>query len=231
MAIPQASSVTVATLGANRVEAGSVRLEITNWNEVMKTLIKLDKDYVRALRKDFRAIAKPVQTAVKKVIPTKAKPPLSQMRQVHFGRLAWGTNYGTKPKPTRSVLIQLPNTRAKKYKGVDSIAITRLQVGSAAVVLTDMAGRKGGSKGRRGFTPEYDYMYTINGVKVPGKRKHRVVPGTFTKALGKARYLQQRGASRFVWPAVMKALPEAQRRMDQKITEVNRLISMRLKDD
>lgn len=231
MAIPQASALGKATLGADRVSQGSVRLEITNWQEVMRTLIKLDKDYVRELRKDFKAIAKPVQQSIKKAIPSKAKPPLSQMRQVHFGRLAWGTTYGNKPKPTKSVLIQLPNTRAKKYKGVDAIAITRLQVGSAAVVLTDMAGRKGYTKGRRGMTPEYDYMYTINGVKVPGKRKHRVVPLAFAKGLAKAKYLQQRGASRFVWPSAMKALPDAQRKMDQKITEVNRKISMKLKDN
>lgn len=230
MAIPQASTVTRATLGGNLVDPGSVRLEITNWAEIMKTLRTLDKDYVKELRKDFKAIAKPVQAEIRKGIPTKAKPPLRNMRQVHFGRLAWGTTYGNKPKPTRSVLIQLPNPRSRKFKGVDAVPITRLQVQSAAVVLTDMAGRKGYTKGRRGMTPEYDYMYTINGVKVPGKRRHRVVPLAFAKGLAKAKYLKQRGASRFVWPSALKALPAAQRKMDQKITEVNRKISMELKD-
>ena len=231
MAIPQASTGMRATVSATRVDSSNVRMEITNWAEIMKTLRTLDKDYVKQLRKDFKAIAKPVQAEIRKGIPTKAKPPLSKMRQVHFGRLAWGTTYGNKPKPTRSVLIQLPNARSKKFKGVDAVPSTRLQVQSAAVVLADMAGRKGYSKGRRGFTPEYDYMYTINGVKVPGRRKHRVVPGTFMKSLGKARGLQKRGASRMVWPAAEKALPEAQKKMDLKITEVNRKISMELKDN
>ena len=230
MAIPQASVGMRATVSATRVDSSNVRMEITNWAEIMKTLRTLDKDYVKQLRKDFKAIAKPVQAEIRKGIPTKAKPPLRNMRQVHFGRLAWGTTYGNKPKPTRSVLIQLPNARSKKFKGVDAVPITRLQVQSAAVVLADMAGRKGYSKGRRGFTPEYDYMYTINGVKVPGKRKHRVVPLAFAKGLAKAKYLKQRGASRFVWPSALKALPQAQRLMDEKITAVNRKISMELKD-
>ena len=229
MAIPKAV-VGLKTVGQSATSQGDVRLEITNWNEVMKTLLKLDKDYVRELRKDFKRIAKPVQTSIKKAIPTKAKPPLKNMRQVHFGRLAWGTTYGNKPKPTRSVLIQLPNTRAKKYKGVDSIAITRLQVSSAAVVLTDMAGRRNYTKGRRGMTPEYDYMYTVGGVKRPGKRRHRVVPMAFAKGLAKAKGLKQRSASRFVWPGALKALPQAQREMDIVISGVNRKINMELKD-
>lgn len=229
MSIPKAGMGISATGSINLSGATGARLEITDWNEVIRTLIKLDKMYVRELRKDFKAIAKPVQDSIRKSIPTKAKPPLSQMKQVHFGRLAWGTTYGKNPKPTRSVLIQLPNTRAKKYKGVDSIAITRLQVQSAAVVLTDMAGRANYSKGRRGMTPEYDYMYTVNGNKVPGKRKHKVVPYAFHKGLAKARYIKQRGASRFVWPGAMKALPAAQDRMEQKISEVNRKISAELK--
>ena len=228
MAIPKAV-VGLKTVGQSATSQGDVRLEITNWNEVMKTLLKLDKDYVRELRKDFKRIAKPVQTSIKKAIPTKAKPPLKNMRQVHFGRLAWGTTYGNKPKPTRSVLIQLPNTRAKKYKGVDSIAITRLQVSSAAVVLTDMAGRRNYTKGRRGMTPEYDYMYTVGGVKRPGKRRHRVVPMAFAKGLAKAKGLKQRSASRFVWPGALKALPQAQREMDIVISGVNRKINMELR--
>ena len=231
MSIPQAGSGLSASKSKALQGDRGTRLEITNWQEVLRTLMKLDKDYVRELRRDFKAIAKPVQDGIRKAIPTKAKPPLRNMRQVHFGRLAWGTTYGTKPKPTRSVLIQLPNTRAKKYKGVDSIAITRLQVTSAAVVLTDMAGRANNSKGRRGLTPEYDYMYTINGNKVPGRRRHKVTPGAFAKGLSRARGLKQRAASRFVWPGAEKALPQAQQRMDAKITQVNQMISMRLKDN
>jgi hypothetical protein len=219
--IPQAKIGMSAVTGGSYGGTVGTRLEITNWNEVMKVLVKLDKDYVKQLRKDFRAIAKPVQKEIKSAIPSKSKPPLSGMRQVHFGRLAWGSSFGAGHKPSKSVLIQTPNTRKKAYRGKE-IAIVRLQVGSPATVLADMAGRRGGSKGRKGMTPLYDYMYTMpDGSKVPGKRRHRVVPGNFLGSLMSARFVKQRWASRFVWPAAEKALPQAQRQMDMAISAVN----------
>lgn len=230
MAVLKASTSLAPIKSGQYGGAIGARLEITNWNDIMRTLVKLDKDYVKELRKDFRAIAKPVQVEIKRAIPSKAKPPLSGMRQVHFGRLAWGSNYGAGAKPSKSALIQTPNTRRKQYKGQD-IAIARILVQSPATVLADMAGRRAGMKGRKGFTPEYDYMYTIGGQKVPGKRKHRVVPGAFLKGLSKATGVQQRYASRFVWPAAEKALPAARKRMDAKISEVNIKISALLRSN
>ena len=208
-----------------------VRLEITNWANIMKELNKYDKTIVRELKSEFKRIAKGPQDAVKKAIPGRSKPPLSQMRQVHFGRLAWGTTYGgggARPKPAKSVLVQVP-TKKKNYRKLNEYPIVRLQIGSPATVLADMAGSRGGIKGRKGLTPEYDYMYTINGQKVPGKRKHRVVPGAFMKSLAKAgKGLQRPYSSRMVWPAVDKAMPKAVREMDSVITEVNRRVSARL---
>lgn len=221
MTIPQAlirlSAVTSSQTGGST----GVRLEVTNWNDIMKTIGKLDKEYVKQLRKDFRQIAKPVQASVKSAIPTKANPPLSGMRQVHFGRLAWGSRYGAGAKPSKSVLIQTPSTRSRVARRQETFSIARLQIGSPATVLFDMAGRKDYIRGRRGYTPEYDYMYTINGQKVPGKRKHRVVPLAFAKGLGSARSRLQIRASRIVWPAAEKALPQARAAMELRITEVN----------
>lgn len=219
--IPQAIVTMTRVVAQNVGGSAGVRLEISNWNEIMKVLNKLDKDYVKELRKDFRGIAKPVQTAIRKAIPSKAKPPLSQMRQVHFGRLAWGSKFGSGAKPSKSVLIQTPSTRSKKARRFDTYAIARLQVGSPATVLFDMAGRKNYISGRRGSTPVYDYMYTINGVKVPGKRKHKVTPLAFAKGLASASGSLQIRASRVIWPAAEKALPEARARVDAKISQVN----------
>lgn len=198
----------------------------------MRVLQKLDKEYVKQLRKDFKAIAKGPQTAVRQAIPSKARPPMSQMRQVHFGRLAWGTTYsagGKRPKPAKSVLIQTPNTKAKKYKEREAIPIVRLQVGSPGTVLFDMAYRINGRKGRRGLTRPYDYMYTIGGKKVPGKRQHTVVPLAFAKGIAQSTGRLQYQASRIVWPAAEKAMPAATAAMDKKITEVNMKISAELK--
>jgi hypothetical protein len=197
-----------------------VRLEITNWNEVMKVIVKLDKKYASELRGDFKKIARPVQKAIRDGIPNKSKAPLSGMKQVHFGRLAWGSTYGKGAKPSKSVLIQTPNTRSRKYKNTD-IAIARLQVQSPATVLADMAGRRGNAKARKGLTPKYDYMYTINGQKVPGKRQHRVSPWNFVTKISGGKYIKQSWASRFIWPSALKALPQAQKDIDASITQAN----------
>lgn len=234
MAIPQ------ALLSVVRVSSGSfggtsgVRLEITNWNEIIKVLGKLDKEYVKELRKDFRRITKPVQKSVQDRIPARNNPPMSGMKQVHFGRLAWGTTYGgggPRPKPAKSVLIQTPSTRTKRARRYDTFSISRLQVGSPATVLFDMAGRKSYTKGRRGFTPEYDYMYTIGGQKVPGKRKHRVVPFAYAKGLAAAKSKLNWGASRIVWPAAEKALPRARAEMEKTIIQVNARVNALLRSN
>lgn len=197
------------------------QLQITNWNEVMKVINSLDKTYAKELRRNFREIAKPIQTEVRKAIPSKARPPLRNMRQVHFGRLAWGSTHGAGAKPSKSVIIQTPSTRTRRARSFDTYSIARLQILSPATVLTDMAGRRDYIKGRKGLTPEYDYMYTINGVKVPGKRRHRVVPGAFGKGLQSARGMSQYKASRMIWPAAEKGLPLARFRVDKLITVTN----------
>lgn len=208
--------------------ANTLRLEITNWNEVMAVIKDLDQTYIKTLRRDFREIGKEAQGAVKRAIPNKANPPMSGMRQVHFGRLAWGSTFGKGAKPSKSVLIQLPNTRKKKYRELDRIPILRLQIGSPATVLFDMAGRARYAKGRKGLTPIYDYMYTINGQKVPGKRQHRVVPMAFAKGTADAKSKLQMTASRIVYPAAEKAMPSVTRKMRQKIYEINQKIELEL---
>lgn len=209
--------------------ANTVRLEITNWNEVMKVLKDIDGDYVKSLRRNFKQIAQGPKQKITKAIPGKNSPPLRNMKQVWFGRLAWGTTWGgvggEPPKPAKSVLVQLPNTRKKKYRDLERVPIVRLQVGSPGTVLFDMAGRRNYAKGRKGLTPVYDYIYRVNGLTVPGKRQHRVVPGAFAKALAKTGYGR---ASRIVWPAAEKAMPQVTRDMQTVVFNVNRRIQFEL---
>lgn len=230
MAIQAGLKLTGLASGSYGGTSGA-RLEITNWNEVMKVLSKLDKDYVKTLRREFRSIATPVRNEIRKSIPNKGKPPLRNMRQVHFGRLAWGSSYGPGAKPSASVLIQTPSTRTRRARSQETYSIARLQVGSPGTVLFDMAGRRNYLKGRKGFTPEYDYMYTIKGQKVPGKRKHRVTPMAFFKGLQKASSMLQPKASRIVWPAAEKALPQARFRVDKLITQVNQRVNALLRSE
>ena len=200
-------------------------------DEVLKVLRDIDSKWIGEMRKDFRKIGKIAQKEVSNAIPGKGSPPLSGMKQVHFGRLAWGTTYGgagKKPRPAKSVLIQTPNTRKKKYRELEKAPVLRLQIGSPATVLLDMGGRLFGSKGRKGMTPMYDYMYTINGQKVPGKRQHRVVPFVFAQGFGQAKGIKRRNASRIVYPAVEKAMPAVTREMGDSISKINNRINQEL---
>lgn len=210
--------------------SNEVALEITNWNEVLKVLKQVDESWIAELRKDFKQIGQESAKEVRKAIPSKNRPPLTNMRQVWFGRLAWGTTWGGvgggAPKPSKSVLVQLPKTRKKKYRELERISIVRLQVGSPGTVLFDMAYRRGGSKGRKGLTPEYDYIYRVGGLTVPGKRRHRVVPGAFLKGILASG--QQPKASRIVWPAALKSLPDVTRKMDAVILKANLRIQAKL---
>ena len=211
--------------------ANVIRLEITNLAEVLRILKNLDEDYIKSLRKNFKEVGKEAQTAVKRAIPDKNSPPMSGMRQVHFGRLAWGTTWGGgggRPRPAKSVLIQTPSSRKKKYRELEKIPVVRLQIGSPGTVLFDMGGRAKYSKGRKGLTPVYDYMYTINGRKVPGKRQHRVVPFAFAKGTAKASSKLQMTASRIVYPAAERAMPAVTRKMREVIYETNRKIQLEL---
>ncbi len=211
--------------------SNTVVLEITNMDEVLKVIKELDTKWIGGIRKDFRKVGNIAQKEVKNAIPGKGSPPLSGMKQVHFGRLAWGTTYGgagTKPRPAKSVLVQTPNTRKRKYRELERVPVVRLQIGSPATVLLDMGGRLFGSKGRKGMTPMYDYMYTIGGQKVPGKRQHRVVPLVFAKGFSQARGIRSRNASRIVYPAVERAMPAVTRAMSDTISKINNRINQEL---
>jgi hypothetical protein len=84
-----------------------------------------------------------------------------------------------------------------------------------------MAGRKGNARARKGLTPMYDYMYTINGNKVPGKRQHTVKPWNFVSKISGGKGIRQNWASRFIWPSALKALPQVRRDVDTVITAAN----------
>ena len=202
------------------------RVDITDIRVAERMLKDLDQQYLKEFRNDVKGIAKPVQRHIKAGITyTKANPPIRGMKQVHFGRVAWGTNWagdGPKPKPVKSALIQRVPERARR-RGTK--AIVRVVVGSPGTVLADMAGSGNMRASRRGqLTREYDYMYSSG----PGKRRHRITTQgiAFVNALN-ARY--GRKSSRFVWPAAEKALPEVRDEIDELITKYNRRLNARLR--
>src|SRR6056297_2599533 len=179
------------------------QVEVTDIRRAERMLRDLDKEYIKEFRKDIKSIAKPIQQGIKSGITnTKMNPPLSGMTQVHFGRVAWGTDYAPagarRPKPIKSALIQRVPERARK-RGTKSLV--RVVVGSPGTVLADMAGSGGMSDSIDGqITRSYDYMYK-NG---PGKRSHRVNGQGYAFVRGLNREYG-RDASRFVWPAAKQA--------------------------
>lgn len=197
-------------------------LLVTDYRQVITQLQKLDSQYVAQMRKNFREIAKPIQTEIKREIPAKLNPPISGMRQVHFGRVAWGTTHQAegypRPKPAKSALIQTPRVRKNsKYK---KQSIVRVVVGSPGTVLADMAGSSNKYTGRYEITRLYDYMYTTpDGRKVPGKRRHRIngQGQAFINALNSA----AGRPSRFVWKAADRKLPAAKTAMRMELRKVN----------
>jgi len=87
------------------------QVDISDIRRAERMLRDLEGDYIKEFRKDVKNIAKPIQQSIKSNIKnTKMNPPLSGMTQVHFGRVAWGTDYtpagSRRPKPIKSALIQ-----------------------------------------------------------------------------------------------------------------------------
>lgn len=195
-------------------KGGRAGLYITDYNDLIRELNRVQPTLVKTLQKDYRKIAKPVQTAVKGAIP--ASPPTSGIHRnrpnssrsgfypvAKPGRLTWGANYQNKNKAVKSVLIQTPSpAKAKRvfsrYK-TSTFSIARLKVDNAGVVLADMAGKTNKDTNKHAFTREYDYSLSKT-----GKRRHRING----QGVAMIRALGGR-ASRYAWPSAEKALPRA----------------------
>lgn len=203
------------------------KVEITDIRRAERMLRDLDAEYLKEFRQDIKSIAKPLQQKIKsRITYTKASPPLSGMRQVHFGRVAWGTDYtpsGEKrPKPIKSALIQRTPQKARK-RGTKSIV--RVVVGSPGTVLADMAGSGGMGDSKEGqITREYEYMYR-NG---PGKRRHRI-NGQGYAFVDNLNNKYGRDSSRFVWPAAIDARPDTVKELDKIIDKYNRRLNVELR--
>ena len=205
------------------------RLELSNVTEVLRILRKLDEDYYKQFRQDAKEIATPVRNAIQRELRkfSRGNPPLSGMRQVHFGRVAWGTTYAPagrpRPKPYDSALIDVPRRMKKNRYGYTPIV--RVVVGSPGTVLADMAGISNRKTRAYPITRPYDYMYTIRGQKVPGKRQHEIT----TQGLEMIANLPGRRPSRYVWKGAEDELPTARKKIDKSISKLNNYVNIKLR--
>lgn len=207
----------------------TARFEITNADEVLRVLKKLDEDYYRQFRRDAKDIAAPVRDGIQAELRKypRTAPPLSGMRQVHFGRVAWGTTYAPagsqRPKPFDSALIDVPRRiKSNKY---GYRPIVRVVVGSPGTVLADMAGKSNKYTQAFPVTRQYDYMYTIRGQKVPGKRQHRIT----TQGLEMIANLPGRRPSRYVWLGAEREIPAARKKIDKALSKINSYVNIQLR--
>lgn len=158
----------------------------SNVRELHRRLDAIDPALKKAMVKDAKLAAKPLQTGIKAAIPTVS--PLSGAN--NSGRLGWGST-----KPVKSVTISYRTGRSK------TTAITSLlsvKVNSPSVALMDYAGRK-----PRGPVRQVTRPYAYKGTT----RQHRV-NGQGEAMMDRLNMLRR--ASRFAWPAAERALPAVQ---------------------
>jgi hypothetical protein len=174
----------------------------SNERELHRRLDAVDPELRKAMVRDAKLAAKPLQTGIKSAIPTVS--PLSGAN--NSGRL--GYNVG---KPANSVSV---NYRTSRSKNRAITPLLRVKVNSPIVALMDYAGRK--PKGQlKSMTREYPYK--------GGTRKHRV-NGQGDAMIDRLNSIRR--ASRFAWPAAERTLPAIQAQvqgiLDRASQRINR---------
>lgn len=171
------------------------KLDAKDIRELNRSLRNIEPGLLKEMRKDIRAIAKPVNDQIKQNIPAQA--PMSGMTKGD-GRLRW---LGDK-KPNSTTVIN----RARGSGRSLTTSLVSIRLNSAAVSMADMAGRVNKS---RPISREYTYRKR-NGEIV--KRRHRVT------SQGRYMILNLRNrASRYGWPAL-------ENRMGAVESEINKVI-------
>ena len=167
--------------------AGTGEYSVTDIRELQKRLRAIEPSLRTELVREAKAIAKPLESDIKTAIGT--VQPLSGMLKDQ-GRLGWGVGV-----PANKTLVQWRTAGGGKSL---TTSLVRVKVQSPAVGLVDMAGRSGRyvGTGRKNDNSSSSLQ----------RRNHSPAKG---QAL--IRSLNQRvggAASRVVWPAAEKSLPD-----------------------
>jgi hypothetical protein len=205
------------------VRNAKAEIAITDLRKIIKELRKIDPTYVGDFYKQAKDIAKPVQAEIIKGIPASA--PVSGMRpKSQRARLGWGIG-----KRAKSVVVKTQRTVkrsssfAKGKSNQYSVAYVAAQ--SPGTVLADMAGRSRKWVNKYPLSREHDINLFGRGTIV--KRRYRM--NNQGVALINALSASKGGASRFVWPSALKALPQAKKEVARLIGKANDVINSRLR--
>jgi len=201
---------TVGSLRSAGVSAKSA--SVNDIRELQRRLKRIDPEFRKALLREAKKPAKPIQAAIKNRLASVTPP--SGLTQ---GRLNWNASTDAKGRvhPPTDVKIEF-RTKSSGSRTVTSLV--RIRAASPAVAMADMAGRSGrfidaGYKGT-GRTRMYKWknterMHTVNG---QGRALIRRLGGK---------------ASRFVYPAAEQSLPEAMRKVDKVVSDFAKLVNMK----
>ena len=213
---------------------GKTGVYFTDYRDLIVELNRIDPTFAKRMKSQYKVVAKPAQSDVKKSIPL--TPPTSGIHRktpqasvsgfypvVVPGRLTWGANAQNNNKNVRSVLIETPSMakirKGFKRSGGKATSIARLRVDNAAVVMADMAGKSNRYTDRAKQTREYQYSRSAS-----GSRRHRI------NGQGKAMIRALGGrASRFVWPAAEKSVPKVQSAVNGVLQEAINTVNRRMR--
>ena len=183
---------------------------------INRALKLVEPELLKEIRTKIRSIAKPIETQIKKNIPT--RPPMSGMGGVVFnkktgnysineGRLRWD---GAGLRASRSVKPNATSiTSAIKASGRSlTTSLAKIVVRSPAVSMADMAGRANKS---RGISREYVYRNRAGELV---KRRHRVT------TQGKKFIENLAGkASRYGWPALEAKIDDVAKQLETEVLD------------
>ena len=116
-------------------------IKLTGMAEVVVTLNGIDKEIVKAARKDLKTALDPVVRSVKSNIPREA--PLRGMQ--HMGRTGWNLS-GVKV----NVKVNFSKKAERRGNQLVSIVAGSKGLGGAAFEIADMAGRRSSGSTRSG---------------------------------------------------------------------------------
>jgi hypothetical protein len=198
-----------------RVQGSSrMEIEVTDWRFLVREVRKIDPRLTAKFKANAKEIGKDVENEIKRAIPSKIDIKGMQPKVIP-GRMSWG---GKVSAQKTSLKI---DTRIKKR----GKSIVSVWVWSPAVAMLDMA--KNAGRGDGGDTREYPYSRSKTGT-----RTHRVngQGRGLLQAAGKSKKLiRAERASRVVWPAAWKALPEVNARMNKLIESEARRINAEMR--
>ena len=197
-------------------------IEIKDLRLLIKTLREIDKSYVGEFYKRGKEIAKPVQAAIIKAIPSTA--PIRGMRAKSIrGRLAW--NIG---KRAKSVIIRANRTVRRKSsfaKGkINTYPIIQVVAQSPALVLADMAGKTNKYTNKKVASRKHEINLFGRGIIVERTYRINGQGVAMINALSKVKG----DASRWFWPSALSAMETAKGEMSDLIATTHEIANKKL---